>query len=509
MTKIRQFIRLKQEGCSQRKIAQMLNIHRDTIRKYEHQMLALGKSAEELFKKEDEVLEELFERGPQRTVDVTRLNELQSFFPYADKELGRVGVDKHNLWLEYKGQCSSGYAYSHFCREYSRWKQVQQVSGHFEYKAGDKLFVDYTGNKLHIVDKSTGEIKAVEVLVAVLGHSHYTYVEATASQKKEDFITGIENGLHYFDGVPQAIVTDNLKSAVIRSCKYEPQLNETFESFALHYNTAILPTRAYKPKDKAIVEGAVNIIYKRIFAPLRDITFFSLAELNVAIRECLDRHNRTAFSGKDHSRHGLYEQVEKQTLKPLPQQRYDLRNYSWHTVHKNSHIYLHEDKHYYSVPYTYLTRKVKVVYSTTQVEIYYHHQRIAAHIRGYKAYGYTTLADHMPSAHRFVSDWNPEQFISWASDVGEPARTLIEKVMETKSHPEQAYKACVGILSFAKKVGNQRLNKACSRALHYQTYSYQIVKRILNKGLDEDPIQGELLLSIPSHPNVRGQDYYQ
>jgi transposase len=509
MTKIRQFIRLEQQGFSQRKIARMLSIHRDTIRKYQQQIQAIGKSYEELLQEDDEVLNGLLDRGNHRSVDVERLNQLQSFLPYADKELGRVGVDKHNLWQEYKELFPLGYGYSHFCREYNRWKLVRQVSSHFEYKAGDKLFVDYTGNKLHIVDRSTGEVTPVEVLVAVLGHSHYTYVEATTSQKKEDFIVGIENALHYFDGVPQAIVTDNLKSAVTRSCKYEPQLNATFESFALHYRTTILPTRAYKPKDKAIVEGAVNIVYKRIFAPLRDITFFSLPELNAAIRECSDKHNRIDFIGKDHSRYTLFEQIEKQTLTPLPQQRYELQNYSWNTVHKNSHVYLYEDKHYYSVPYTHLSKKVKVVYNTTQVEIYYHHQRIAAHRRGYKAYGYTTLADHMPSANRFVSEWNPERFLSWAGDVGEPTRKLIEKIMETKSHPEQAYKACVGVLSFAKKIGNERLNKACDRALHYQNYSYQVVKRILCSGLEEEPAQAELLFNIPTHQNVRGQNYYQ
>lgn len=509
MTKIRQFIRLKQEGYSQRKIARTLRIHRDTIRKYEQQVKVLGKSFNELLREDDEVLEGLLERDKQRSVDLERLNQLKSFFPYVDKELARVGVDKYNLWIEYKEQFSEGYAYSHFCREYSRWKQSQQVSSHFEHKAGDKLFVDYTGSKLHIVNRSTGEITPVEVLVAVLGHSHYTYVEATTSQKKEDFITGIENALHYFEGVPQAIVTDNLKSAVTRSCKYEPQLNESFENFALHYNTTILPTRAYKPKDKAIVEGAVNIVYKRIFAPLRDIIFFSLPELNVAIRELVAKHNRTDFKGKDHSRHTLFRQVEKQTLSPLPHQRYELQNYGWHTVHKNSHVYLYEDKHYYSVPYTYISKKVKVVYNTTQVEIYFHHQRISAHRRNYKAYGYTTLADHMPSTNRFVSEWNPERFLSWASDIGAPTHQLVEKIMETKSHPEQAYKACVGILSFAKKIGNERLNKACERALHYQNYSYQVVKRILCNGLEEEPAQAEFLFSIPIHQNVRGEDYYQ
>ena len=290
-------------------------------------------------------------------------------------------MDKWNLWSEYKELETDGYAYSHFCRACNFYNQKQQVSAHFEQKSGDKLYVDYTGSKLHIVDKHTGEIKAVEVLVAVLGHSHYTYVDATLSQKKEDFITAIENALHYFQGVPKAIVTCNLKSAVTRSCKYEPQLNETFESFALHYATTILPTRAYKPKDKAIVEGAVNIVYRRIFAPLRDITFFSIRELNAAIKEQLEKYNSINFKGKDHSRKILFEQVEKDELDALPLERFELRSYNWQTVHKNSHIFLTEDKHYYSVSFKHISQKVKVVYSGTCVEIYAHHSRIAAHRR--------------------------------------------------------------------------------------------------------------------------------
>lgn len=509
MQKIKQILRLKQEGVSNRKVGLMLGVHRETVRKYVNQVIELGMSYEQLLKEDEAVLDSIFEPYKVPKTSKERLNRLLEFFPGMEKELSRVGVDKWNLWAEYKEQEEEGYAYSHFCRAYSKWQQKRQVSAHFEQKSGDKLYVDYTGNKLHIVDKHTGEIKAVEVLIAVLGHSHYTYVEATLSQKKEDFIGAIENALHYFGGVPKAIVTDNLKAAVTRSCKYEPQLNETFESFALHYATTILPTRAYKPKDKAIVEGAVNIVYRRIFAPLRDITFFTLRELNAAIRELLEKYNSINFKGKDHSRKTLFEQVELGELSGLPTERYELRNYNWQTVHKNSHIYLHEDKHYYSVPFKHISQKVKVVYSGRDVEIYAHHNRIAAHIRNRKPYGYSTQQDHMPSTHRFVSEWNPERFLSWAASIGEPTRHIIECILENKSHPEQAYKACVGVLGFAKKVGNERLNNACSRAVYYQSYGYHIIKKILDKGLDQQPVQLETPCNIPVHENVRGQGYYQ
>lgn len=508
MSKLRQIIRLKEQGISNRKIASMLGTHRETVRTYINQIDQLGLSCKELLEHEDSLLENLFVKHKHRLKDAVRLEQLLSFFPPMEKELGRVGVDKWNLWLEYKEAHGDGYAYSHFCREYNRWHLSKQVSAHFEHKAGEKIYVDYTGSKLHIVDKYTGEIKPVEVLVVLLGYSQYTYVEATISQKKEDFIAGIENALRYYGGVPSAIVTDNLKSAVTKSCKYEPQLNETFESFATHYNTVVLPTRAYKPKDKALVEGAVNIVYKRIFAPLRDRVFFNLKELNVAIQEELEKHNTLLFKGKDHSRKQLFIEVEKQALNPLASERYELQNCNWQTVHKNCHIYLSEDKHYYSVPYAHISQKVKVVYTRSSVEIYYHHQRIAAHKREIGHYKYTTESQHMPSTHRFVSEWNPEKFISWANDIGEPTRNIIEKILETKSHPEQSYKACLGVLSFAKKVGKERLNNACDRAMYYQSYGYQIIKNILTKGLDKEPIQLEIPCEIPHHSNIRGEVYY-
>lgn len=509
MAKIKQFIRLKRQGYSQRKIAQTLKIHRDTIRKYEDQLQVLGIGHEELLGEEEGVLEGLFENHKQAPVNQQRLDALYSFFPFVDKELARVGVDRYLLWETYKQQCPDGYAYSHFCREYSRYKQEGQISSHFEHKAGDKMFVDFTGRKLQIVDRRTGECKPVEVLVAILGHSQLTYVEAVYSQRKEDFTKGIENALYYFKGVPQAIVTDNLKAAVVKSCKYEPHVNETFESFALYYSTVILPTRSYKPKDKALVEGAVNIVYKRIFAPLRDEVFHDLVTLNQAIAQLLSKHNTTRFKGRDYSRWQLYEQVEQAALKALPQQRYDLKNYTWATVQKNSHVCLQEDKHYYSVPYRYMGRKVKLVYSSRQVEIYHAHQRIAAYIRDRGAYRYTTEREHLPSTHRFVSEWSPEYFTSWAASIGEPTRQLIGKILEYKLHPEQAYKACVGVLSFAAKVGAERLNNACQRALFYENYSYRAIKAILTKGLDSQPLQSEVIPLIPYHDNIRGKGYYQ
>lgn len=509
MEKLRQIIRLKLAGYSNRKISQILGLHRETVRRYVSQIEELGISCELLLKEDDHFLNEHFEKPKFSKVNTERLLHLQEFFPQMEKELGRVGVDKWNLWTEYKQVDPAGYTYGHFCREYKRWKQRQDVSAHFEHKAGDKAFVDYTGKKLFIVDKQTGEIKAVEVFIAILGFSNYIYVEASASQKKEDFIVGMENALHNFGGVPQGIVTDNLKSSVTQSCKYEPQLNETFESFALHYNTTILPTRAYKPKDKALVEGAVRIVYRRIFAPIRNTTFFSLRELNAEIRKFNAALNAINFQGRDHSRNMLLSQVEEKELKALPVEKYEMKNFRWLTVQKISHVYLSEDKHYYSVHYEYTGQKVKMAYTNTQVEIYLGYERIAIHQRDRTPFGYTTIKEHMPSSHRFISEWNPEFFITWASGIGEPTKHCIEKILASKAHPEQGYKSCLGILSFAKKIGKERLNNACSRALCYGDYKYSTVKKILTKGLDKEPVQLEIPCTIPAHENIRGEKYYQ
>lgn len=509
MDKLRQIIRLKLQCYSNRKISQMLNLHRETVRRYISQIQTLGLEYESLLKEEDSVLNGLFEKPRFSKVNTERLLQLQQFFPKMEKELGRVGVDKWNLWSEYIQEEPAGYTYSHFCREYKRWKQKQDVSAHFEHKAGDKVFVDYTGKKLFIVDKGTGEIKTVEVFVAILGYSNYIYVEATATQKKEDFIAAMENALHYFGGVPAGIVTDNLKPSVIKSSKYEPQLNETFESFALHYSTTILPTRAYKPKDKALVESSVKFVYRRIFAPLRNTTFFLLGQLNAEIRKLNTLLNAGNFQGRDHSRKTLLSQIELKELKALPIEKYELKNFRWLTVQKTSHIYLSDDKHYYSVHYKYNRQKVKVAYTSTVVEIYFEHQRIAVHQRDRRPSGYTTEKEHMPSTHRFVSEWNPEFFITWASGIGEPTKQLVEKILQSKAHPEQSYKSCLGVLSFAKKAGKERLNNACSRALCYGDYKYSIVKKILDKGLDKEPVQLEIPCTIPAHENIRGENYYQ
>jgi transposase len=399
---------------------------------------------------------------------------------------------------------------SQFKHYFSQWKAQVNPTMHMEHKAGDKLYVDFAGDKLEIINEQTGEVKPVEVFVAILGASQLTYVEAVMTQQKEDFIFACENALHYCGGVPQAIVPDNLKSAVSKSSKYEPTLNETFADFAEHYGTAILPARAYRPRDKALVENAVRIIYTRIYVKVKRQQYFTLQDLNLAILTALEEHNNAPLRGRNYSRRQQFNEVEKNVLMPLPELRYELKKHQYATVAKNGHVGLSADKHYYSVPYRFIGKKVKLLYSRSSVEIFYNYERIALHERTKSAYRYTTEKDHMASTHRFVSEWTPERFTSWAAGIHEDVRLYVLKVLDRKQHPEQAYKSCMGILGFAKKVGNDRLIKACQRALGYGAYNYKTIQKILERELDLRDAPDETdQLQMPFHDNIRGENYYQ
>ena len=470
MIKIRQILRLQSQGLSKLQIAAQTGIARNTLKKYIKEFTSSGLSFEEINELSDKELEDLFVKPEDRPLN-ERLQTLFSLFPAIEKELKRKGVTRQLLWKEYKTHHPDGVGLSQFKHYFSQWKAQVNPTMHMEHKAGDKLYVDFAGDKLEIINEQTGEVKPVEVFVAILGASQLTYVEAVMTQQKEDFIFACENALHYCGGVPQAIVPDNLKSAVSKSSKYEPTLNETFADFAEHYGTAILPARAYRPRDKALVENAVRIIYTRIYVKVKRQQYLTLQDLNAAILTALEEHNNAPLRGRNYSRRQQFDEVEKNILMPLPELRYELKKHQYATVAKNGHVGLSADKHYYSVPYRFIGKKVKLLYSRSNVEIFYNYERIALHERTKSAYRYTTQKDHMASTHRFVSEWTPERFTSWAAGIHEDVRLYVLKVLDRKQHPEQAYKSCMGILGFAKKVGNDRLIKACQRALGYGAYN--------------------------------------
>jgi transposase len=507
MIKIRQIIRLRQEGLSRRKISDRLGISRDSSRKYVSLFENSGLSYSSIEQMTDLELNKIFDNDIKP--EDTDLEKLQKSFPDIEKQLNKVGMTRMRIWSKYKFGNPSGYNYSRFCHYLQQWVKSSKVSMHFEHKSGDKMFIDFTGKKLHLTDKATGELTEVEVFVSVLGASQLTYVEAVESQRKEDFIRAVENALHYYGGVPQAIVPDNLKSAVIKSNKYEPLLNETFEDFALHYGTTILPARSYKPKDKSLVEGAVKIVYNRIFAEIGDMVFFSLNELNRTIRQELEKYNDIKLTGRQLSRRQLFEESERGELEALPIKRYEIKSYINVNVYKTSHIWFGVDGHYYSVPFKYINKNVQIIYTKTMVEIYHNLERIACHVRDRRQYGYSTFSEHMPSSHRFVAEWNPDKFLKWARDIGKPTEELISRILQKTAHPEQGYKSCIGILSYGKKVGNIRLNSACSRATYYKSFSYMTVKNIIDRGLDKIEIESAEQYKLPYHDNIRGGQYYK
>jgi transposase len=449
--------------------------------------------------------------GPvEPVIKDARLEQLQSLLPAMEKQLKRKGMTILLLFEQYKKEYPHGYGITQFYKYFRYHLKRVQPSMHLEHKAGDKLYIDFAGEKLSIIDTESGEIREVEVFVAVLGCSQLTYVEAVYSQKKEELIRACEHALHFYGGVPGAIVPDNLRSAVSKSSRYEPQINETFADFAEHYSTVVLPARAYRPKDKALVEGMVKIIYRHIYTIVNKEIYHSLATLNNTIREAVEVLNNAPFKGRDYSRRQQFEDIERETLKALPAYPYEFKQQVIVTVMKNGHACLHVDKHYYSVPYRFIGKKVKILYTSTRVEIFYRYERIATHNRHMRKYHYTTLNEHLASSHRYLSEWTPEKFLEQARAVHEDVATYITLVIENKQHPEQAYKSCSGILSLVRKVGAARLTNACRRAQSYGVYNYPIVVQILEKNLDQQSEEEQQYpLTMPQHHNIRGADYYE
>ena len=506
MNKIREIIRLHAKGgLSNRQIARVLNISRPVVSQYLTDYRASGLDYDKIATMDDDELMGIFE-STKRAVS-EKYRKLSERFGYFVKELKRTGVTLDLLWQEYKKEEPSGYNRTQFCHYFKVWRDSSEVTMHIEHKAGEKMFVDYPGKKLMVYNRLTGIGREVETIVAVLGASQLTYAEATESQRKEEWIKSNENALRYYGGVPRAIVPDCLKSAVDKADKYEPDINPEYADFARYHDTVILPARPRSPKDKALVENAVKIIYRRVFAPLRDKIFYSLEELNEAIGERLEVHNNMPFQRMKLSRRDLFNQTEKQVLKPLRPERYELRRYLNVKVQFNYHIAFSPDKHYYSVPWRYSGKRVTVIYSSSSVEIYHKNIRIASHIRDFALNRYTTVKEHMPSHHRFYDSWSPQRMVNWAGAIGISVRVMIEKVLESRQYPEQAYRACLGILNLSRKYGRQRLDRACDRALGYKSYSYKSVKNILENNMDK--IEEETALqTLPIHKNIRGNQYF-
>jgi transposase len=429
-------------------------------------------------------------------------------FKVVHLELKRKGVTLQLLWEEYQqAHPDDGYSYSQFCARYQRWRGQQRRSMRQVHKAGEKLFIDYCGPTVAVIDAHTGEVRAAQVFVAVLGASNYTFAEATWTQSLPDWIGSHVRAFGFFQGVTELLVIDNLKSGVTHPCRYDPETNPTYAELAAHYGTAVLPARPYKPKDKAKAEAAVQLVERWILARLRHRTFFSLGELNEAIRALLADLNDRPFQKLLGSRRSAFEALDRPALKPLPPRPYAYAEWKKATPGIDYHVEVKH--HFYSVPHVLVGKALDVRFTAHTVEVFHKHERVASHVRDFRG-GFTTVAEHMPKAHRAHGGWTPGRFLNWAQQIGPYTLRLVKHQLETRPHPEHGYRACLGLRHHARRVGPQRLEAACRRALSIGSPSARSVASILKQGLDRQPLadHDETAGVLPQHDNVRGPRYY-
>jgi transposase len=504
MRKIRELLRLKFElKLSDRKIAQSLSIARSSVKECLNRAAASQLSWPLPDELDDATLEaRLYPCPPTSATSPIPWPD----FVHIHRELSRPGVTRQLLWQEYKTQHPDGLQYSAFCDRYRAWlKSTAEPVMRFEHRAGEKCFVDYAGQTIEIIDRHTGELHAAQIFVAALGCSNYLYAEATLTQSLSDWIGSHVRALTFFGGAPAAFVPDNLKSGVERAHRYAPEINRTYAEFAAHYGVAILPARVRKPRDKAKVEGAVLIVERSLLAPLRDRQFFSLAELNAALRVLLDELNRRPFQKLAGSRHSQFLQVEQAALKPLPARPYEFSQWKYAKVHPDYHV---EVEHtYYSVPYPCIGQRVEVRLTARMIEIFAQNKRIATHPRSIQRGARITLDAHRPPHHCAVIDTTIERLIERAQLIGDAVAAVLREQCRRRLHPEEAIRSAQGILRLAQDFSPQRLVEACIRALDLKTYSYQSVRQlILNREhLAESGSSRQLPLV---HDNVRGPEYF-
>jgi len=435
---------------------------------------------------------------------------------YLHAERKKAGVTLELLHLEYLEKHPDGLRYTQFCDDYRAWARTHRLSMRQVHRAGEKLFLDYSGKKPHLVDRETGELVEVELFVGVLGASSYTYAEATRTQTVGDWIGSHVRCMEFLGGAPRDLVPDQLKSGVTVACRYEPAIQRTYEEMAQHYGTTVLPARPAHPRDKAKVERAVQVAQRWILARLRNRTFFSLDELNVAIAELLDELNARTMKAYGASRRDLFERLDKPALRPLPESRFVCAE--WKKVGVNIDYHVDFDGHYYSVPFTRVGESLWARATATTIEIYEDQQRreerrVASHPRSYQRGRHTTLTEHMPKAHQSHAEWTPSRFLRWAADIGPETAKLVEAILSERPHPEQGYRSCLGILRLSKRYGNDRLEAACARAVAVRARSYRHVDSILRNGLDRLSPRNTTASSDAAspllHANIRGRDYYQ
>lgn len=504
--KIRETLRLSYE-CKQphRLIGESCNMSSSTVGSYLERFRLSGLTWPLPEALNDQTLVKLLFRGQ----GAPRIDRPVPDWVAVQQELRKKHVTLHLLWKEYRDLHPDGYEYSWFCQAYGAWRSKIDPIMRQEYRAGERCFVDYAGQKMYVIcNTQTGEVREAEVFVAVLGASNYTYAEAHWSQDLESWVGAHIRMFRFFGSVPEILVCDNLKSGVLKPDYYEPELNPTYAKMAEHYGVAILPARVRRPRDKAKVEGAVRIVEQSVLAPLRRAEFYSLVELNERISEGMFEMNVRRFQKLPGCRRSVFLEQEKPAMRPLPNEPFMIGEWKRAKVHIDYHIEV--EGAYYSVPYRFMGEVVEIFLTCAVLEITHSGVRVAVHRRIPRGHT-STVKDHMPPRHRKMTEWTPERIAAWASKTGAATETMVTTIMSQRAHPEQGFRACLGVLRLGTKYGAERLEAACQRALAGKAHSFKSVKSILEKGLDQQQLPSATPAPRPGdyHENIRGAEYYQ
>ncbi len=502
MRKVREILRLRWgEKMSLREVASALTMPHATVALYEKRALDAG-LVWPLGDLDDDALERLL-FAPTPTVATREAPD----FAYLQRELRHKGVTLQLLWDEYRETDPDGYGYSQFCKLYRQWRARIDVVMRQDHLAGEKLFVDFPGLTIPIYDEVTLEVLfRAELFVAVMGASNYLYAEALRSQGLEHWVNANAHCFSFLGGCPAILVSDNLKAAVTKASRYEPDVNATFQEMGAHYQVAIIPARPYRPRDKAKVEVGVQIVERWIMARLRKERFTSLAALNERIGELIEMANNKPFKKLEGSRASMFEQIDRPALRPLPEQHYEFA--SWRRAKVNIDYHVEVERHYYSVPYQLAREVVEVRLSATTVEMFFKNKRVASHLRRYERGRHSTETAHMPDSHRRYLEWTPGRIVAWANKNGPSTGEFIDQLLLSRPHPEQGFRSALGVMGLVKKYGPARLEAACARALVLRSFSYSSVASMLQHGLDQRPLVTGSTRAHPVHANIRGPNYY-
>ena len=502
---------MHRQGMGRKQIARALGISKTTVKSYLDKLETGRLEIDRLLEMDDPLLTGQFHAGNPAYKD-PRYLYLESRIENYLRELPRRGVTRNLLWQEYRSECvrvgQTGYSYTQFCYHLNQLMVARTPSAVLVHQPGEKLYVDYAGDRLHYVDRDTGEVIQCPVFVACLPFSDYCFAMVCRSQSTDEFVEALVSCLTHIDGTPRILVPDNLKAAVIRANRYQPELNQVLEDFANHYGMTVLPARVCKPRDKALCENQVKLVYSRVYAHLRNRQFFDLPSLREAVSIRVREHNQTRMQQKPYCRQELFLAEEHPALTPLPEEPFRIKHYRQYTVAKNGHIYLSEDRHYYSVPYCWIGQKAQVIYTATVVSIYVRNQCVATHVRNMTGGGYSSVKEHLSSHHQHWMDRSPDYYMAIAGEKSENLVRLFEGIFADNRPPEHHYRTCDGVLSLQRKTPPDVFERAVETALKNEMYSYPSVMNLIKNDAC-NRLEQTVEKLLPQHENIRGKEYYR